>query len=587
MKKKILFLLAVITIVMSSCSKKQDIQYMPFMEEEGANWSMISVDGNVLFENEFKSEPTVVMHDRFFVRNADGKWELYSANKKPQLVGKNVFEQAGAFIEDVAPVVAKGQPIQFIDKEGNVKFSLGNVNGQQIVECTNFSDGVAVFKAGNYYGCINTSGKVIVNPEYVSINAANDGKIIAISKKFEKADRKKAKITVLSTDGSVISEISMRNFTKIGGQFYDGALMVEQEVNGDSRQGLVDEMGEFIVKPTSKIHEIEEISGDKFVFYDGDNYGVMDFKGNVVIRPKYKRLKFAGKDNLFWAVDDKDDANWRLIDKEEKSISNDEYESVLSFHGTSAAVKESEDNWIFVDDKCVDKKVQTNIYNIDDNSFGDYVFYSQYVDVDALVKTFNIQKNGFLGLNTNMNVSNIVKAFGSLADGDYNSDASNYEYSTSTEVSTTISRIGINVSASFDDYMASPIESMTTDYYGYTYSQTVGYQFKNITPNQFCLEINKVDLMQGRMSALTKAIIKRVKELGTVYKENANAVIVKIGKQAYFVANTCQSVEVVFGNLDIANIDISIYKDVTEDSDIDISSSISEETDTAVVDSVW
>ena len=93
--------------------------------------------------------------------------------------------------------------------------------------------------------------------------------------------------------------------------------------------------------------------------------------------------------------------------------------------------------------------------------------------------------------------------------------------------------------------------------------------------------------MQGRMSALTKAIIKRVKELGTVYKENANAVIVKIGKQAYFVANTGQSVEVVFGNLDIANIDISIYKDVTEDSDIDISSSISEETDTAVVDSVW
>ena len=127
------------------------------------------------------------------------------------------------------------------------------------------------------------------------------------------------------------------------------------------------------------------------------------------------------------------------------------------------------------------------------------------------------------------------------------------------------------------------------------------YQNKNIMILLKYQDTNGLESMQGiipqqyiRDSQIVLLVFSNINTLNEVinrwysfYKENANAVIVKIGKQAYFVANTGQSVEVVFGNLDIANIDISIYKDVTEDSDIDISSSISEETDTAVVDSVW
>ncbi len=578
------FVFAAILAALCSCSKSGDIQYLPFQSDEDSNWGLVSTDGKVLFENEFKNEPTVVMHDRFFVKNADGKWELYSAQEKPEEIGKNVYDQAGAFIEDVAPVVAKGQPIQFINKDGDVQFSLGNVDGQQITECTNFSEGVAIFKAGKYYGCIDNKGNVIVKPEYIQISPASDGKMVAISKKYENSKNGASSITILSTSGKVIADISTKSFNDYENQFHDGALVVEQEIDDENRQGLINEKGEFIVRPSSKIHRIEGIENEKFIFYDGDDYGVMDFKGNVVIRPKYKKLAFAGKGKLLWAVDDKEDANIKLIDEDENVISKSEYEGVLPFHGSSAAVQVSKNSWIFIDEKCNEKKINEDIYNIDDSEVGDNIFYSQYVDVEALVKSINLQKTGFLGISLNMNVSGILKAFSALSEGGMSMEPSYYDGDYSIQNSFSLSRVDVNLSANFDESIASPIESTVTDEYGFTYSETTGYQFKNITPNQIGLEIPRRDLMKGRMSKTTTALIKKIKELGSVYKENNNAAIVKVGNLAYFVANTGQAIEVVFGNLDISNIDISMYADVTEDSDVAMPAV---EEDTTAIDSTY
>lgn len=578
------FVFAAILAALCSCSKSGDIQYLPFQSDEDSNWGLVSTDGKVLFENEFKNEPTVVMHDRFFVKNADGKWELYSAQEKPEEIGKNVYDQAGAFIEDVAPVVAKGQPIQFINKDGDVQFSLGNVDGQQITECTNFSEGVAIFKAGKYYGCIDNKGNVIVKPEYIQISPASDGKMVAISKKYENSKNGASSITILSTSGKVIADISTKSFNDYENQFHDGALVVEQEIDDENRQGLINEKGEFIVRPSSKIHRIEGIENEKFIFYDGDDYGVMDFKGNVVIRPKYKKLAFAGKGKLLWAVDDKEDANIKLIDEDENVISKSEYEGVLPFHGSSAAIQVSKNSWIFIDEKCNEKKINEDIYNIDDSEVGDNIFYSQYVDVEALVKSINLQKTGFLGISLNMNVSGILKAFSALSEGGMSMEPSYYDGDYSIQNSFSLSRVDVNLSANFDESIASPIESTVTDEYGFTYSETTGYQFKNITPNQIGLEIPRRDLMKGRMSKTTTALIKKIKELGSVYKENNNAAIVKVGNLAYFVANTGQAIEVVFGNLDISNIDISMYADVTEDSDVAMPAV---EEDTTAIDSTY
>ena len=77
---------------------------MPFQESEKSDWGLIDASGQALLTDEYEQMPTVVMHDRFFVKNKKGLWELYTAEAKPKQIGDE-YSQAGVFVENVAPVV--------------------------------------------------------------------------------------------------------------------------------------------------------------------------------------------------------------------------------------------------------------------------------------------------------------------------------------------------------------------------------------------------------------------------------------------------------------------------------------------------
>lgn len=173
MKK--LFLAAVAVLALASCNQEKGggIQYMPFQESEKSNWGLIDASGKALLTDEYQQMPTVVMHDRFFVKNKKGLWELYTAEAKPKQIGDE-YSQAGVFVENVAPVVQKDKQIEFIDVDGNVKFTLDKVDGKVVSSCTNFKDGVAIFQVDQYYGCINPNGDVVVEPDYLKIYPANE-----------------------------------------------------------------------------------------------------------------------------------------------------------------------------------------------------------------------------------------------------------------------------------------------------------------------------------------------------------------------------------------------------------------------------
>ena len=582
--KKIIALLAFVGLL-ASCDNELSIEYMPFRDKEDGNWGMISKDGDVLFTGEFKHEPTVAMHGRYWAKNGDGKWELYGLDAKPEQIGKTQYDQAGAFIESVAPVVEHGKPIQFVDKDGEVKVTLGNVDGQQITECTNFCEGLAAIKAGKYYGFVDKSGDVVIKPEYVEVCMPNDGKIVAIHKKYEKYlanddEVSKVKYTVLSTSGSVLSEVSLKKDYNIGGKFSEGVMVAYDKSGSKSQAGLVDVDGEWVLRPSSKVRDITEVLGGKFIFFDGDGYGVMDFDGNVLIRPKYKALHFAFKKDYLFAREDRKDSQYTLIDMEENQIGTDEYYITCRFYGKYAAVMRDKNNWIFINSKGEDQNVKTDIYNIDDESLGDTRFYSQYVDVNALVNSFNLGKDGMLGLTVGENAENTVATMRRVCDGSVTDEARGYVYNQSVSGRMTLSRININVDAIFDDYIAEAIEEQVQGTF-FSYSKTVGHKFKDIKPSQISVMIKKQDLLDGKMSELTTAFINKVKSLGKVLKENKNAVLVSVGQQAYFVANAGTEIYVVYGNLDTDNIDISAYQNVEEGSPVDTSGTDTSSADTS------
>ena len=553
-------LAAVAAFALVSCTQQQGgIQFMPFQESEKSSWGLIGADGTILVNDEFKQMPTVVMHDRFFVKNKKGLWELYTADAKPKQVGDE-YSQAGVFIEDVAPVVEKDKQIEFIDVDGNVKFTLDKVDGKVVTSCTNFTEGVAIFKVDNLYGCINTKGDVIVEPDYIMIYPASEGKMLALDKKQEKylqsGEYDELTYTILSTAGKEVGSFKAKRFRITDGKFCSGALVVTDDANGsDRRVGLVDEKGDWILKPSDKIKGIKDIQGKTFIFTDGEQQGVMDFEGKELIRARYANIVFAGN-NMFFAKPDKEKAGYQLMSADEKQIGKDEYLNVLPFMGDNAIVQESENSWIFINAKGEDLKVKQDIYCISNAAMGDTELQNEYFDFDNIVSSLNLTKDGLLDMNLNMGaqtIANTIEALGAGEDADKASEADPENYVMKAVAATGMARnnIAMSVSATFDETMATASADSTC-------------QFKTIKPNQIGLDIPATVVLSGKSKQLAQAIINRVKTLGQVVKENENAAIVKVGDASYFVANSGSHVYVVYGLLDINQINIDQYLNVKE-----------------------
>lgn len=559
MKK--LFLAAVAVLALASCNQEKGggIQYVPFQESEKSNWGLIDASGQALLTDEYKQMPTVVMHDRFFVKNNKGLWELYTAEAKPKQIGDE-YSQAGVFVENVAPVVQKDKQIEFIDVDGNVKFTLDKVNGKVVSSCTNFKDGVAIFQVDQYYGCINPNGDVVVEPDYLKIYPANEGKMLAVHKKQEKylqdGDLDQVTYTILSTKGEELGTMKSSKFKLTDGIFQSGVMVVTDEAgDGSRRVGLVDQNGDWVLKPSDKVKGIKAIQGKQFIYTDGDQQGVMDFEGNVLIRPRYADIVFANS-TLFFAKADKDKAGYQLMDINEKQIGKDEYMNVLPFMGANAIVQESANNWIFINTQGEDLKVKQDVYAVSNRAMGDATVQNEYFDFDNIISALKLTKDGFLDLNLNMTADAMTSALSNMAE-DEEMDAASVQkdaedYALQSVVSAGLARenIAMTVSSTFDENLAEGDDS--------------GYHFKSIKPNQIGLDIPTSVALMGKSGQLTRAIINKVKTLGQVVKENPNAAIVNVGDASYFVANTGTHVFVVYGYLDVNQIDIEQYRNVKE-----------------------
>lgn len=551
-----------------------NVDYMPFREDEDGNWGMIGKDGKVLFSSEFKNKPTIAHHGRFWVKNNDGLWEMYTTDKKPRKIGEQ-YDQAGAFIENIAPVVPHNQPITFIDKNGDVKFTLTKVGDKTVTKCTNFIGGVAVFTAGGKQGCINTKGEVIVQPEYDAILPAFDGKMFAAKKDI--ADENKVIGYILSTSGEVFSSFDENKFKDLSPVFVSGLAAAEQKTDEDhQRAGLIDKNAEWVVKPNANFHEIKQIYDGFFIFYDGDNYGLANKKGEIIIRPKYDKLKFAMKGKLLFAKGDYTDSEWELINFDEESIGDASLHGVEYFIGNLAPVEISEHYWGFINSKGVLQDLETTIYSLDVDEFGDTEFNSQYVDVEAYANALGINKDGFLGLSLEQTANDIFAQLRQLTSDNIGNEPKDYSYSTQISKTIPLEQSEGEFTAIFVGQFVNEKNNWAIDEWGYEYVESTEYSYNDKKPLRLELKIPRSGLLKGRMSPLTSQVISKVKALGNVVKENKNAVLVSTGQRLWVVAYTGSNLVISCGNIDTNSFDIDAFKDVDEDSDVSLNITTSE-----------
>ena len=586
-----IILLALVAVMMcESCSKSKEgkIEYIPFRETKDGNWGMISMDGKVLFKEEFKTKPTVVRDGRFFVRTKEGIWEMYDAKEKPRKIGADYAHTSG-FCNGKALVAEKNKPVSIIDTQGKTIKLLDKIDGKEVDGVRAFVSGYAVFMTtDSLWGVIDDNGKCVIKPVYYSLNDYGDGKFIGVNVKYKKdvlqGKKDKVKISVLNTSGEAVFNLSANKYENIGYFFVDGKLKVSVKKDGKEIYGIIDDKGNYVVKPSTKLKNIGSIHGDEFTYNNGEGWGLMNVKGETLVRAKYEYLYY-DEDNILIAMTKDDDTyEFKYIDKKDNQIGSDTYVVAApfsSFDSEHTLVKPNDKTYSIIDKKCKQLEGLPDIIDVGNYVGEDYV-ESDYIDLKKMIDGFGITQNGIAGLTFSSSPKEAVKA--EVASGYATADETHpagtpYWYDITNKITFLKNVNGIygSIDVSFPSNLSRQtyrtrriIDYTIGDWYWYHDEQTpTGYVWNKISPQYFTLTIENGGKMHGKLRDLLKALIAKFKTFGTIAKQNDGAAVLTLkNKLRAVIRMEKDHVSVIWGDIKpIKDIDISKYKDISEEDD--------------------
>lgn len=561
MKENLVFAFGIAaSLLFTACGSgsQTDPDYFPFQSEEEGNWGMISTDGEVLFADEFDREPTKVYNDRFMVRNSDGLWEIYTAEEKPQQVGA-AYKEAGVFYENVAPVVEPGKCIELINKDGEVVKTLDKLAGKTVVKISNFSNGLAVFTTDeDKQGVIDTDGSVVVEPIYYTVSIGDEA-IFAVEEKYRTVEREKTEMVLLSLSGKEMSRIKLSKFTQINKSMKEGLIAASTGEGSDIKWGLIDKEGEWVLKPVSGVKDISEIQGNNFIYYDGDNYGLMNTDGEIVIRAKYDGMYFVSADRLAVAQLKSSGAEYSLVDMEGEKVGTDTYGYIFPFYheGSYAMAQIDFHSFTFIDKEGKEKKnMNTNLYNLGLGE-GNHIIESDYVDYEGIVSKLGISNSGFAGLKLTDDVTSIVHYIAGITG--MSETPEYYKYKSNISYEMPLGNVSADISVYFDEYFVSPIKETEekSSFWGgtYTVEKTVGYEFNSYNPKRIEAYFKDSGKLRGKLADLYQSLTTHISKLGTVAKKNENACLVECDGGIYVMTSlTDYQIDLSLGYGDVENV---------------------------------
>ncbi|MCM1352375.1 MAG: WG repeat-containing protein [Alistipes senegalensis] len=324
--KKSLFKCLLLGLLMSSttsCDKHgsmPEITHLPFKAAKSDNWGLIGTDGTVLFEDEFYKTPSAVVNGVFRVENSDGRLQYFTIGKTPKAINNKSYIAGGFCTEDLIPVVTEEEGISFLKKNGDIAFIFEEYEGVRITAVNSyFSDGLCLFKTeDNKYGYIDTEGHVVIQPKYryatpfcEGIAVVDDETKYTFGSDFNIIDIQGEKIAKLNTDMTADKIVSSYNLYSDGLLYFGGKVF--------------DRKGEVAFRLLNKIDGILPYHHGFAVFEDeDDNYGLLNNKGEIVVRAKYDEPGHVTKDRAFFVEDETEteciDFNGERIFKSEYPI---------------------------------------------------------------------------------------------------------------------------------------------------------------------------------------------------------------------------------------------------------------------------
>ncbi|MGM9852759.1 MAG: WG repeat-containing protein [Muribaculaceae bacterium] len=294
--------------------------YIAVQEEYGGCWSFYSPDGELKYPNAFKNMPSDVVDGYFFVQEGnDSRYTLYRSEDKPVPVAEDL-SQAGFMGDGLIPVVRAKERITMLDGEGREKFILEPVDGNEVIRCSSrYHEGLLAIavgdgKGGVRWGYADTEGKTVIAPGYSEASDFHDG--VALARLPKEGADFGAEYVIIDKKGKEIKKFDLGTKPQ-GKRFFAGRLVV---CDKDGRFSIADKKGETVAKLPETVKMVSDWNDDYVIYSDEEpepsvseySYGVMNYRGETVIGPKYSQLQIIGPDS-FLGTEKTQDGQTRVV----------------------------------------------------------------------------------------------------------------------------------------------------------------------------------------------------------------------------------------------------------------------------------
>ncbi|MDE5784883.1 MAG: WG repeat-containing protein [Prevotella sp.] len=315
--------MSVAVILFTGCGKKSkspfNFDYLPVQMSKGDSWSIIDKNGKEVVQEEYPADAALsLIYEGTYWVYSNGKYQLYNIKNPKKPVIDEEFTTATAFNSGVAVVGNPNQVIRIINTNGKIVATLG----KDIRLCRAFNDeGYAeIINTDDKHGLIDTKGNIVITPTYACLYTPSDGLIIALK---EAGD---SKALILDMKGNKQGEINRDKYHLLDEQFHEGKIPVRDADDDEAHTVILDKTGNklFDIKKAKEGYNCSVYQGGYMTFYNGDTFGVVDDKGEIIIRPKYKGMLNLG--NGYFAA--RKDEKCGIVNADDETVIDFDYKDV-------------------------------------------------------------------------------------------------------------------------------------------------------------------------------------------------------------------------------------------------------------------
>lgn len=265
----------------------------------GDKYGYINKNGNVVFLLDCDSVSSFKEGLAYF--SDDGKYGFIDKAGKVEI--QSIYDDAGYFQDGLAKV-RRGLKLGVIDKNGR---SIVPVDYDDV----NFDSGYIIVESGGKYGCFDKSGNLIFKPVYDSITmlSGKESAIVYLGDKPEIVDFK----------GNIEVSVKYDSIAYYGSEHGDGMI----EVRLNDKVGFLD-MSDFSEAIPTVNDWVSLFKKGHAVVENGNKYGVIDKKSNVIVPLNYDYIEIFDKGTLALNQDGK----FLLADENGKIINENQYDSI-------------------------------------------------------------------------------------------------------------------------------------------------------------------------------------------------------------------------------------------------------------------